>query len=323
MKRSAAAKRGVSAGRKGCVLGIDVGGTNIRAGLVHLPSGSIELAHATRTEAALGKRHSLHQLAVAAGEAVLMGRKRGIRVTRVGIGLPELIGRSGSIDSHATLKWHADDVRKLLSTYGPVTVESDVRAAALAEASLGRGRGLASVLYVTVGTGISCTLVVDGRPYAGAHGHAISFASGPVFPLAGLNGATQLESLEARAAGPGLVKRAQALGAPDTDSFAVCRVAQKQAGPQRDAVDAATAELALHVAVVANALDPAIILLGGGLGSAPGYYWTRLRTQVRRHLWGPNARRLPVQRAALGGASGLIGAALSAALQVKRPGPRA
>ena len=179
----------VSAGRKHCILGIDVGGTNIRAALVHFPGGSIELPHETRTEAALGKRHSLHQLAVAAGEAVLTGRKRGIRVTRVGIGLPELIGRSGSIDSHATLKWHADDVRKLLSTYGPVTIESDVRAAALAEASLGRGRGLASVLYVTVGTGISCTLVVDGRPYAGAHGHAISFASGPVFPLAGLNGA--------------------------------------------------------------------------------------------------------------------------------------
>jgi len=272
----------------------------------------------------LGKRHSLQQLGAAARAAVLAGHERGLSVARVGVGIPELIGRSGSIDSHGTLKWHANDVRKLLSAYGPVTIESDVRAAALAEATLGRGRGLASILYVTVGTGISCTLVIDGRPYAGAHGHAISFASGPVFPVTKVDGKPGLESLEARAAGPGLLERAQALGATETDSIAVCRVAQRRSGPQRDAVSAAAGELALHVAVVANALDPAIILLGGGLGSAPGYYWTRFRAQLRRHLWGPHARRLPVQRAALGASAGLIGAALSAVLpvQVSRAGAR-
>ena len=62
-----------------------------------------------------------------------------------------------------------------------------------------------------------------------------------------------------------------------------------------------------------------IILLGGGLGSAPGYYWTRFRAQLRRHLWGPNSGRLPVKRAALGDAAGVIGAALSTASQTKAP----
>ena len=319
LTRSAATKRAGAAGRKSCVLGIDVGGTNIRAALVHLPAGTIASAHATLTEAEHGTRHSLQQLALAASEAVLAGRERGFSVTKVGIGLPELIGCGGSIDSHFTLRWHANDVRKSLCVYGPVTIESDVRAAALAEARLGHGRGFASILYVTVGTGISCTLVVEGRPYAGAHGHAISFASGPAFPADAPDTAGSLESLEARAAGPGLLKRAQVLGAPEADSFAVCRVARSRAGPQRNAVNAAAGELALHVAVLANALDPAIILLGGGLGSAPGYYWTRFRAQLRRHLWGPNAGRLPVKRAALGDAAGVIGAALSTALQTKAP----
>lgn len=295
-----------------CILGIDVGGTNIRAGLFSPQAGSIRCVRAIRTEASGGGRHSLDRVATLAREVVAEGEAQGLRAGSVGIGIPELVGMSGQIESSCSLKWRADSVRARLRNHGRVTIASDVRAAALAEARLGAGREQPAFLYVSVGTGISCTLVIDGRPYAGTHGHAISFASGPTFVTASADGTVNSESLEGRASGPGLVSRAHALGLQEPDAVAVCRAALAAPGVARDVVDAAATELAIHVAIVANALDPALIVLGGGLGCAPGRYWATFRAALPRYAWGPYSHRLRVRRAALGTKSGMIGAALSA-----------
>jgi glucokinase len=294
-----------------CILGIDVGGTNIRAGLFSPQTGSLRCVRAVRTEASRGGRHALDRVATLAREVVAEGEAEGLRVDGVGIGIPELVGMSGQIESRCSLNWRADGVRARLRNHGRVTIASDVRAAALAEARLGAGRKQPAFLYVTVGTGISCTLVIDGRPYAGTHGHAISFASGPTFVTAGIDGTDTAESLEGRASGPGLVRRAQLFGLQEPDAVAVCRAALAAPGVARDVVDAAATELAIHVAIVANALDPALIVLGGGLGCAPGRYWTTFRAAFPRFAWGPYARRLRVCRARLGTKAGMIGAALS------------
>jgi glucokinase len=295
-----------------CILGIDVGGTNIRAGLFSPKAGSIRCIRAVRTEASEGGRHSLDRVATLAREVVAAGEALGLRTDRVGIGIPELVGMSEQIESRCSLNWRADSVRARLRNHGRVTIESDVRAAALAEARLGVGREQPTFLYVTVGTGISCTLVIDGTPYCGTHGHAISFASGPTFVTAGADGAAISESLEGRASGPGLVRRAQSLGLQEPDAVAVCRAALAAPGIARDVVDAAATELAIHVAIVANALDPALIVLGGGLGCAPGRYWSTFRAALPRYAWGPYSHRLRVRRAGLGTKAGMIGAALSA-----------
>jgi glucokinase len=298
--------------RERCVLGIDVGGTNIRAGLFSQKTGSIRCIRATRTEAFAGGRHSLARVADLARDVVEEGLASGLAVYKVGIGVPELVGMDGRIESRCSLPWRASSVRSRLCAYGEVTIASDVIAAALAEARLGAGREQPAFLYVTVGTGISGTLVIDGKPYAGPHGHAISFASGPTFAAMGANGNAIFESLEARASGPGLCRRAHALGLTEPDAVAVCRMALKEPGIARDVVDAAATELAIHVAILANALDPTLIVLGGGLGCAPGRYWSTFCAALPRHTWGPHMRHLRVRRAQLGTKAGMIGAALSA-----------
>ncbi len=295
------------------VLGIDVGATNIRAGLVEVRSGEIHCAQATQTEATAGKLSSLRRLALLAGQVASAGKDRGLAAAHVGVGIPELVGCRGEIESHCALQWNSKDVRETLQRQGRVTIESDVRAAALAEARLGAGRGFSVFLYLSVGTGISCTLVLDGKPYAGAHGHAISFASGSTLRINDAQGRVAYAPLETQVAGPGLLQRARAAGSTQADSLAVCRRAGQEEGVEREVVDAAATELAVHVAIVANATDPALIVMGGGLGSSPGRYWTTFRAAMRRHLWGPNAGRIPIRRAALGSHAGLIGAALAAA----------
>jgi glucokinase len=298
--------------RERCVLGIDVGGTNIRAGLFNPRDGSLHCIHSARTEAQAGARHSLMRVADLAGKVVEQGRAAGLITHAVGIGIPELVGTRGRIESHCSLHWSADQVRASLAAHGEVTIASDVLAASLAEARLGAGRGQRVFLYVTVGTGISCALVIDGNPFMGAHGHAISFASGPTAAAIGAPGTAALVPLEALASGPGILRRAQARGLTEPDAIAICETALNEPGPAREIVDAAATELAIHVAILANALDPTLVVLGGGLGCSPGRYWSTFRAALPRYTFGPHMPQLRVCRARLGTRAGMIGAAQSA-----------
>jgi predicted NBD/HSP70 family sugar kinase len=298
--------------RQRCVLAIDVGGTSIRAGLFVPRSGAVRHVRVIRTEASGGGRHALARAAAIAREVVEAGRTDGISVHGVGIGVPELVGTRGEIQSRAVLPWRSARVRRTFAAYGKVTIASDVRAAALAEARLGAARGFPTFLYVGVGTGISSTLFIEGRPWLGAHGHAIAFASGPTSAADARDGNAVLAPLEFRASGPALVRRAKALGFDAEDGAAVCRAARERPGVARKVVDAAATELAAQVAILVNALDPALVVLGGGLGAAPGRYWHSFRAALPRFAWGRHARRTRVRRARLGTRGGMVGAALSA-----------
>jgi glucokinase len=310
---SGAARRAARARvRHRCVLGIDVGGTSIRAGLFVPRTGSLRDIRAIRTETSGGGRHALARAAAVAHEVVEVGRKRGLSVHGVGVGVPELVSLRGDIESRALLPWRSAQVRRAFAAYGDVTIASDVRAAALAEARLGAARGHPTFLYVGVGTGISSTLFIDGRPWAGVHGHAIAFASGPTRGSGDRVGDAVLAPLESRASGPALVRRAEALGYRAADGAEVCRAARERPGIARKVVDAAATELAAQVAVLVNALDPALVVLGGGVGADPGRYWNSFRAARPGWAGGLSAPPTRVRRPRLGARGGMIGAALSA-----------
>ncbi len=110
----------------------------------------------------------------------------------------------------------------------------------------------------------------------------------------------------------GILRRAHALGLTESDAIAVCRTALSKPGAARTLVDEAATELAIHVAILANALDPTLVVLGGGLGCAAGRYWSSFRAALPRHTCGPHMRHLRVRRARLGTMAGTIGAALCA-----------
>ncbi len=168
-----------------------------------------------------------------------------------------------------------------------MVLESDVRAAALAEAGFGAGVGQSPFLFAIVGTGASVCLVVDGVPYAGARGHAITLGAPPV---------------ERVASGRALALAAGAERAEDVI------LDPTHAG----LVDAAAAELGRVLAVLANALDPAVIVLGGGLGTDPAFR-ELVEAACRPLLEYPSTPALGVVASALGRDGGIVGAAMRAA----------
>jgi glucokinase len=292
------------------VLGIDVGGTKIAAGIVDPATGAVVRRETIATEAARGGAAVLVDTLELARRLV---EAAGRRVIRIGVGVPQLVDNAGRIRSTYNFDWIDLPVRERLSTLAPTTIESDVRAAARAEARFGAGKGRRVFAYVTIGTGVSYCLVIDGRPHAGANGFAIHFASSALHVPCESCGHINAPVLEEIASGPAISAAYARRTGHDiggaTDLLAAAAAGDNVAG---DIVTAAARQLGPLVALVVNMLDPEALVLGGGLGLAQGPYREQLIASTRAHIWADSCRDLPILPAALGVDAGLVGAALAA-----------
>ena len=208
-------------------------------------------------------------------------------------------------------------MQQRLSEIVPAHVESDVRAAAVGEATFGAGRGNRLFVYVTVGTGISYCLVQNGRPFKGANGNAILLASSPLSTTCTHCGVKLRPVLEEFASGPAIAKRfAQARKAEhkgDITETCTCedvfRAASKGDDAATEILTSAGEALGVGTAFLVNVLDPEMIVVGGGLGLAGGVYWDAFQQACREHIFADNSRGLPIIPAKLGADAGLVGAA--------------
>jgi glucokinase len=259
-------------------VGIDIGGTKIAAGVVDGASGEILARETVLTRPERGGGAVLE-------DCTALARKLGGGALPVGIGLCELVGIDGRAESADTIDWRGVDLEAAIEA--PVVVlESDVRAAARAEARFGAGAGRSPFLYVTVGTGTSACLMIDGRPYLGARGHAITLGAPPV---------------ERIASGPALAQHA-----------GVERAEAVLADPAHASlVDEAAAALGQVLAVLCNMLDPELLVIGGGLGAEPAFR-ERVEAATRPLIEYPPTRGLEIVGATLGVDAGLVGAAVAA-----------
>jgi glucokinase len=206
------------------------------------------------------------------------------RVHHIGLAVPEIVDRDGAIQSCANWDWRGVDVASFLGAVAPTLVQSDVRAAAFAEAHVGAGEGLECFLYVMIDAGISAVIVRHGIPWAGRCGAALVLGVPPVEELAGSQALARLAGTTAE----------DALAAP------ACA----------DAVAAAAGRLGAELARVVNLIDPDAVIVGGPLGLNPSYrrQWVEA---MRALVWYRPASLVPVVPAELQSAAELVGAALA------------
>ncbi len=292
------------------VLGIDVGGTKIAAGIVDPATGAIVRRETIATGPTRGGPAVLADTLELARRMIEAARRR---VIRIGVGVPQLVDNAGRVRSAYNFDWTDLPVRERLSTLAPATIESDVRAAARAEAGFGAGKGRRVFAYITIGTGVSYCLVIDGRPHAGANGFAIHFASSALHVACEACGHINAPVLEEIASGPAIsAAYARCTGRSVGGAADVLAAAKSGDAVASVIVSAAARQLGPLVALVVNMLDPEAIVLGGGLGLAAGLYREELIASTRAHIWADSCRNLPILPAALGVDAGLIGAALAA-----------
>ena len=200
-----------------------------------------------------------------------------------------------------------------LAHIGPVTLEADVRAAARAEALLGAGRPFRIFLYVTVGTGIACSLVIEGVPYFGSRGATGTMASGPMGWACEHCGKINNQTLEQIASGPALAKRLNHLQLGTVNSSQEVFAAAAAGNSHAELIIRSAGQaLESTIALMVNVLDPEAVIIGGGLGLSEGPYWSSFIDSTRSHIWSDVHRDLPILRAVTGARAGMIGAALTA-----------
>lgn len=295
-------------------IGLDIGGTKIAAGVVLWPSGEILHRTVVPTKPARGGEAVLKDTLDVARQLNERAQREGIEVAGIGAGVAELVDCDGNVTSSCTIHWRDLPVQQRLSEVAPAVVESDVRAAALAEALFGAGRGNRLFVYVTVGTGISYCLVQDGRPFKGANGNAITMASSPLTTSCTHCGAKLRPVLEEFASGPAIAKRFAQAKKAETQAERgaaeeVFRAASNGDKTATEILTSAGEALGVSTAFLVNVLDPEMIVVGGGLGLAGGLYWEAFQKACREHIFADNSRGLPIVSAKMGIDAGLIGAA--------------
>src|ERR687894_1541176 len=198
-------------------------------------------------------------------------RRDGRVPVALGIGVPELVDAEGQIRSAHLLDWSAIPLTERLGAITPAFIAADVRAAALAEARHGAGREFDSFTYISIGSGISSTVVQDGVPLAGARGGALVLSSGSLgVPCPECSSWTEFV-LEDFASGPALARRyAAATGHEVEGAEAVIAAANEGAPTAVQIVDSAADALGSSLGWLVNVLDPEAIVVGGGLGAGRG-----------------------------------------------------
>lgn len=294
------------------VLSIDIGGTKTLVGLV-TRSGEV-IREAVRPTRCAGGEEIERALRFGCEFAASSLRSAPIAVVA---GVPEYVTAGGLVDSCEVLSWRrqpAEALQEIVSKPGalvpngplgeriPTAIGSDVRLGALGEARHGAGSGLASFLYVSLGTGLSSAFVLDSVPWAGARGQAIALGEFAVAP--GMN-------LERTSSGTAISERyAAATGERVTGQEIVSRAGRGDAAAAA-VLNSAGEALGDALADATELLDPHGIVVGGGLGSAdtPVMDAARARYEARTRRR-PGAA--PLLSAACGEQSALLGGAAAA-----------
>jgi glucokinase len=303
-------------------LGIDVGGTNVRAALVDVGTGAVLSARRAALEGRTPEevvRAVCRAVCRAAREAVADGQ---VQPAAAGAGVAaQLEGETGRVLSAPNLGWRDVALGELLAAgLGfPVLVVNDLAAAAWGELRHGAARGASDALVVFAGTGVGSAIVAGGRLLGGAHGVAGEIGHVKVEPPPGEPerrcGCGAVGCLEAYAGGAGIAARLREASADGkwagAPSMGEVELAAAAGDPWASAFRESTAaRLGRAVADAVTLLDPGLLVLGGGLLLGNPALRASVERVVRSEASGTALAALSVRSAALGDDAGVIGAAL-------------
>lgn len=291
----------------GCIAAIDLGGTTMKGALV----GDDGTIHYRETRPTLrGPGAAVAGLAnFAAALAARAGRPAG-----VGVVVPGLLDEArGVVRLSENIGWRDVPLRDMLETALnlPVALGHDVRAGAIAEASLGSARGHDNVMFLPIGTGIAAAIVLEGQLYSGALsfagelGHIEVVPGGEPCPC-GRSGC--LERYASAAAIGRRYAKAAGLGSATAEQVVAASAAGDRQAQQVwwQALDTLASALASSILI----LDPGLIVIGGGLAAAGDQLLRPLRERLDRRLG--LRPPPPLEKGALGSYAACLGAAAMA-----------
>jgi glucokinase len=306
-------------------VGLDVGGTNIKAALVG-EDGRVMFKTARPTEPARGTEAVLADMAEVAGEVMDGAHVARDTVIGLGIGAPgPLSSRRGIIYKAANLPTFANvPIRDELArrTNLPTVLDNDGNAATYGEFWIGAGREVRYMVMLTLGTGVGAGVILDGKPLHGHFENAAELGHWIVEPKGRPCPCGQRGCLEQYASAESVARRMREELRPGVASVLAGSAEQIQAITSKDVVEAARNEdrvargvwddacryLAIACINAHHCFNPQMIVLGGGMSAAGDMLVDGVKRQVGEQVWSLADDLPEVVLAELGNDAGVIGA---------------
>lgn len=309
-------------------IGIDLGGTNIKAGVVN-DDGRVVFKLSRPTKAERGYMMVIKDMAKIVFEVSEVGKIPMQEISCIGIGCPGTINRDeGKIEFSNNLNWYSVPVVECMEnlTGKKIFIENDANAAAFGEYIAGSLKGTQNALFITLGTGVGSGIILDGRIFVGFNGmggelgHIVIVENG-LRCTCGRNGC-----LEAYASASALIRRTKEVmqQQPSSKLWDVCggqlkrvngstvfKAADQGDETAKKIIDEYTGYLSSGIVSAVNVLQPEIVAIGGGLSGSADVIIPKINERLKNEAFSRHYGRQSVaMKAELGNDAGIIGAAM-------------
>ncbi len=313
--------------KPGKVIGIDLGGTRIKTGLVDT-QGKILLSENYLTRLDLGKDRALKLITRISRQLFEKSRKIGFNPKMIGLGAPGVIDREKGIIRHSPNFPDWKDVplaRFIAEEVGiPTYMDKDANVVTYGEKWIGTGQDLENFLCLTLGTGVGSGLFLNGRPWFGSQGSGPEFGHVTIKPRGERCGCGNRGCLETLASATYLVKKAQK-GLDKKVPTLLTKMADRKSRPLSAKIlfEAARkgdsfcislfAELGRYLGIalanIVQTLGLEGVILGGGVSKASTIFLPYLEKEFKKRMTMAEPELVSIRISVLGEKSGILGAA--------------
>jgi glucokinase len=321
-------------------VGLDVGGTTMKAGVVDDNAHAFPAVNLP-TDAHRGQEHGLEVMCESIRQAVKAAGLKLADIAGIGVATPGTMDLAAGIilDPPNLKPWQNVPVRTHIETvfHLPTAFQNDANAAAFGEYWAGAGKGARSLVLFTLGTGVGGGIIVFDRVLEGQHSHGAELGHTKIEMTNPRQcGCGRYGCLEAYASATAVVKRAmEELGRDGRNSALHARLraghgvltardvfeaAERADALSQKIVDETAYYLAVGATNMMHTIDPDMVVFGGGMIGAGEPFIEKIRRYVRQLAFPVPAEKTQIRYAQLGSDAGFIGAATCARLLVRGAG---
>lgn len=287
-------------------MGIDIGGTNLRAAVIS-DKGEIIETFKVKNETEKGAEYNLNKIA-----DVLKNKWSKYNISKAGVGCPGPLDlKKGMILNPPNLKdWGSFNIKDYLTEkLGiPVKVNNDANVAGYAEAVAGCAKDAESVFYITISTGVGGGLIIDKKIINGAHSQCAEIYNMIIneddYVQPGLN----KSSLEGQCSGVNIARIASSVKKAELTTKEVFDLYEDKDEEIVHVIDKWVDNIAVGIADIIAVVDPEVIVLGGAVPINNPYLIDKITESVKKKTADPGM--VEIRLAELGDNAGLIGAAM-------------
>lgn len=288
-------------GERDLAIGIDIGGTKMKCGIVDAGGNVIGTPREAPTNARGPRERIVAGILDLLNEALAQTPEYRLRGIGIGCSGPLDIETGTILNCNTLPTMHNYPLKHIveLTTCKEVRMNNDANAMMLGEAVWGAGRGRQSILGITLGTGIGCAYILDNHVVNGYTGNA-----GEIWQSPYKDGV-----IEDYVSGPALARMYKEITGESADGKAIAEMAKEGKEAALEVFNRFADGLTFALAWTINTVDPDAVIMGGSVANSACLFMDRVKKNLPRFITKEAADHIELLTAGLGNNAGFMGAA--------------